>query len=72
MCCHAAIFRPTFEKYKSDIRNTWKTIKEILSKRGNKNASPTYLNVNGIEIINTLEIANMFNTFFYKHRSWPS
>ena len=50
MCCHAAIFRPTFEKYKSDIRNTWKTIKEILSKRGNKNASPTYLNVNGIEI----------------------
>ena len=54
----------TFDKYKSDIRNTWKTINGILSKKGNKNASPTSLNVNGIEITNTLEIANMFNTYF--------
>ena len=54
----------TFDKYKSDIRNTWKTINEILSKKGNKNASPTSLNINGIEITNTLEIANIVNTYF--------
>ena len=58
----------TFDKYKSDIRNTWKTINEILSKKGNKNASPTSLNINGIEITNTLEIANIFNTYFYEYR----
>ena len=40
------------------------TSSEILSKKGNKNTSLTSLNVNGIEITNTLEIANMFNTFF--------
>ena len=55
----------TFEKYKSDnIRNTWKSINEVLSKKGNKNTSPTSLNVNGNEITNTSEIASMFNTFF--------
>ena len=54
----------TFEKYKSDIRNTWKSINEVLSKKGNKNTSPTSLNVNGNEITNTSEITNMFNTFF--------
>ena len=43
----------TFDKYKSDIINTWKTINEILSKKGNKNASPKSLNVIGIEITNT-------------------
>ena len=54
----------TFEKYKSDIRNTWKSINEVLSKKGNKNTSPTSLNVNGNEITNTSEITNMFNKFF--------
>ena len=54
----------TFEKYKADIRNTWKYINEVLSKKGNKNTSPTSLNVNGNAITNTFEITNMFNTFF--------
>ena len=54
----------TFEKYKADIRNTWKSINEVLSKKGNKNTSPTSLNVNGNAITNTFEITNMFNTFF--------
>ncbi len=58
----------TFDKYKSDIWNTWKTINEILSKNGNKNTSPTSLNVNGTEITNTLEIANIFNSFFCEYR----
>ena len=34
-------------------------------KKGNKNSSPTSLNVNGIEITNTLEIANIFNTTYF-------
>ena len=54
----------TFDKYKADIRNTWKSINEVLSKKGNKKTSPTSLNVNGNEITNTFEITNMFNTFF--------
>ncbi len=54
----------TFDKYKSDIRNTWKTNNELLSKNGNKNKSPKSLNVNGTEITNTLEVANSFNSFF--------
>ena len=54
----------TFDKYKGDIRNTWKSINEVLSKKGNKNTSPTSLNVNGNAITNTFEITNMFNTFF--------
>ena len=33
-------------------------------KKGNKNTSPTSLNVNGNAITNTFEITNMFNTFF--------
>ena len=44
----------TFNRYKSDIRNTWKTINEILS-RNHKNISfPKSLNINGI-------------IFFYKY-----
>ena len=58
----------TFDKYKSDIRNTWKTINEILSKNGNKNTSPTSVNVNGTDITNTLEIANICNSIFYEYR----
>ena len=33
-------------------------------KKGNKNASPKSLNVNSIEITNTLDIANICNTYF--------
>ena len=34
----------TFDKYKSDIQNTWKTINETLSKKGRK-AHPTDLSI---------------------------
>ncbi len=54
----------TFDKYKSDIQNTWKTINETLSKKANKRTSPTSLNINGIAITNKLDIANALNNYF--------
>ena len=55
----------TFDIYKSDIQNTWKTINETLSKKGlKKSTSPTSLNINDIAITNTLDIANAVNNYF--------
>ena len=61
-------FASTFAKYKSDIRNIWKTINVIISRKNNKKCFPKSFNTNNKEITNTLDIANAFNTFFYKHR----
>ena len=55
----------TFAKYNSDIRNTWKTINEIISRNGNKKSFPTLININNTEITNKLDIANKFNAFFF-------
>ena len=54
----------TFNRYKSDIRNTWKTINEIPSGNHKTNCSPKSLNINGNEITNQLHIATEFNVFF--------
>ena len=35
----------TFDIYKSDIQNTWKTINETLSKKGLKKAHPPHLSI---------------------------
>ena len=61
---HQQFLASTFDKYKSDIKNTWKTINETLSKKGNKSPFPTSLNINGIAVTNKLDIANTFNTFY--------
>ena len=55
----------TFNKYKSDIRNTWKTINEILSSNHKTICFPKSLNINGNEITNQLHIATEFNGFFF-------
>ena len=57
----------TFNRYKSDIRNTWKTINEILSRHHKTSCFPKSLNINGNEITNQLHIATEFNVFFYKY-----
>ena len=54
----------TFNRYKSDIRNTWKTINEILSRNHKTIRFPKSLNINGNEITNQLHIATEFNGFF--------
>ena len=64
MCAAQQLFLAfTFEKYKLHIINTWKTLMKY-SQKGNKNTSPSSLNVNGTEITNTLDRDNMFNTIF--------
>ena len=54
----------TFNRYKFDIRNTWKTINEILSGNHKTTCFPNSLNINGNEITNQLHIATEFNVFF--------
>ena len=58
----------TFNKYKSDIRNTWKTINKLMSRNKKANCYPSSINIDGIEITNQTDMANTFNTFFYQHR----
>ena len=54
----------TFNRYKFDIRNTWKTINEILTGNHKTTCFPNSLNINGNEITNQLHIATEFNVFF--------
>ena len=53
-----------FDKYKADIKNTWKTINCLLSRNCQTKLGPTSLTINGLEITNKLEIVNTFNNFF--------
>ena len=59
-------FEITFQKFKYAIRNTWKTMNDILSRNKTKDPLPTKLrgNINVIDITNTLDIANTLNNFF--------
>ena len=59
-------FAFTFAKYKSDIKNTWKTINEALSgnRPSEKQSLPISLTIENTEITKDLDIANQFNTFF--------
>ena len=54
----------TFNRYKFDIRNTWKTINEILTGNHKTTCFPNSLNINGNEITNQLHIATEFNVCF--------
>ena len=54
----------TFDKYKADIKNTWKTINGLLSRNCQTKLGPTSLTINGLEITNKVEIVNTFNNFF--------
>lgn len=54
-----------FDTLKSDMKGTWKTIKEILNKSKNKNTFPSFFRDENNKIItDKVEIANKFNTFF--------
>ena len=56
-------FELCFERFKNDIRNTWKTINDILSKLKNKK-SQTVIVENGVTHTDKQNIANKFNQFF--------
>ena len=54
----------TFEKYKTDIKNTWKTISQILCK-SSKNSNPIKeLKIGNKITTNMTDICNNFNNFF--------
>ena len=57
-------YHDLFEKYKNDIKNTWKTISEIFNKSNRKKNSIIKIQTNGKIISDPSEIANEFNTFF--------
>ena len=53
-----------FNKNKSNIRHTWSTIKDILTKCKDKNFFPPFSTLNGKNIDDKTEISNTFNIFF--------
>ena len=52
-----------FEKYKNNMRNTWVTIKEIIS-RESKTNFPESFQINNVLTKDITLIANEFNTYF--------
>ena len=57
-------YETCFHQFRNDIRNTWKTINEILTKNKTKQKLPTVFKENGTDITGNINIANKFNTFF--------
>ena len=57
-------FNDQFNKYRSDIKNTWQTIKTILNKNRSTRKNQTKFCVNGNIVEGDLKIANHFNKFF--------
>ena len=57
-------YESTFSRNKTNIRNTWKTINEIISKSPPKKQFPTFFRDGRKEITENCENANTFNTLF--------
>ena len=58
-------YKTCFNIFKSDAKNTWKTITEILSKSKTITPLPKYFKEGESMIIAELDIANKFNNFFF-------
>ena len=61
-CTHTRLSYSSNDK--TNIRNTWKTINEIISKSPPKKQFPTFFRDGRKEITENCEIANKFNTLF--------
>ena len=57
-------YESRFNRIGNDIRRTWKTINEILTKNQTKNKFPTVFNDDGSMITDKVNIANKCNVFF--------
>ena len=57
-------FNRIFDTYKSDIKKTWLTINDTLSRNKNKHDLPSTFHYNGLTLTNPKEIANLFNVYF--------
>ena len=58
-------YESKFNKYVSNIKQTWITINELLNKCNNKNEFPSYFMINGDKIDNKQDIAKT-STFSFK------
>ena len=60
-----AYYKKHFERNRSDIKNTWKGIKSLISLKTVVSSVPTALSlVNGDTITNRYDTANTFNNYF--------
>ena len=57
-------YHALFDKFKNDIRGTWKCINEILNKTKRKKVFPLLFKDGTNIVAGKLQIANRFNTFF--------
>ena len=57
-------FNRIFDTCKSDIKKTWLTINDTLSRNKNKRDLPSTFHYNGLTLTNPKEIANSFNVYF--------
>ena len=57
-------YNDMIDRYKTDIKKTWGTIKEILDRNMKSNNFPEILNVNNIIIRDQTTMANEFNKYF--------
>ena len=57
-------FNRIFDTYKSDIKKTYLTINDTLSRNKNKRDLPSTFHYNGLTLTNPKEIANSFNVYF--------
>ena len=57
-------YESCFTRYENDIKKTWMTINELLSKTKKKKHFPEYFSDNGQLISDKVTIANKFNQFF--------
>ena len=62
--CKFSYYNNAFNKYKHDMKNTWKLISEIFNKGNRSKNYITKLLHEGQEITNPCDIANEFNSFF--------
>jgi len=57
-------YETIFNKYKGDIKGTWKTINDILNRTKRKKTFPLFFKDGNTIITSKLVIANKFNSFF--------
>ena len=60
-CIHYAHL---FDLYKTNMRKTWETIKQLLNKNHKQFEFPSTFTIKGINISDKKEIAQQFNNFF--------
>ena len=64
-CIHYAHL---FDLYRTNMRKTWETIKQLLNKNHKQFEFPSTFTINGINISDKKEISQQFNNLFCKYR----